>query len=411
MKICFCSMIFENQAEAIKKSKVSLQLQNHKFISCIVRGLEENLGQYITLFNTTDIPSYPRYKSVFWKKKYWSHNGKKNIDIEIGKINLPVIKYLSEFWGLKKSLRKWIENNKEEELYILAYGRRLSHVLAINSLKKTYKNQIHTCMIFADLSGKHACGTTGLTAGKKYSMKERFSSYLLDRQVEWATKFDSFVLLTRQMADVLAIKGKPFVVIEGIHSEKSIPTKSKSQNKKKVVLYAGALEEQYGIISLVQAMKELPDSYELWLAGSGGLANQIKIIASEDNRIKYLGVQPWEKIVEIEREATILVNPRTNNGEYTKYSFPSKLIEFLAAGVPVIAYKLDGVPEEYDEYLQYIDGDGVNSLRKKILDIGELPPDIRKKIGQRGRNFVLENKNEKVQSRKILKMLVEIGEK
>ena len=38
------------------------------------------------------------------------------------------------------------------------------------------------------------------------------------------------------------------------------------------------------------------------------------------------------------------VNPRQNNEEFTKYSFPSKTMEYLASGVPVVAYKLDGIP-------------------------------------------------------------------
>mgnify|MGYP003303651866 CR=1 FL=1 len=36
------------------------------------------------------------------------------------------------------------------------------------------------------------------------------------------------------------------------------------------------------------------------------------------------------QVLALQRSATVLVNPRRNNEEYTKYSFPSKTMEYLA---------------------------------------------------------------------------------
>lgn len=47
----------------------------------------------------------------------------------------------------------------------------------------------------------------------------------------------------------------------------------------------------------------------------------------------------------ISKNADVLVNPRQNDDEYTKYSFPSKNIEYLMTGNAVMAYMLDGIPE------------------------------------------------------------------
>ena len=52
--------------------------------------------------------------------------------------------------------------------------------------------------------------------------------------------------------------------------------------------------------------------------------------------------------------ADVLVNPRPNNEEYTKYSFPSKNIEYLMTGKPVVAYMLDGMPAHYKKFLYEI---------------------------------------------------------
>ena len=54
------------------------------------------------------------------------------------------------------------------------------------------------------------------------------------------------------------------------------------------------------------------------------------------------------------RRADVLVNPRPNEGEYTKYSFPSKNIEYLLSGNPVVGYMLSGMPEDYRRFVYEI---------------------------------------------------------
>ena len=52
------------------------------------------------------------------------------------------------------------------------------------------------------------------------------------------------------------------------------------------------------------------------------------------------------------------VNPRPGAADFTRYSFPSKTLEYLDAGKPVLAYRNDGIPPEYDEHLLYISDPG-----------------------------------------------------
>jgi hypothetical protein len=41
--------------------------------------------------------------------------------------------------------------------------------------------------------------------------------------------------------------------------------------------------------------------------------------------------------------------------EYTRYSFPSKNIEYLLSGKPVVGYFLDGMPHVYQDFMCCID--------------------------------------------------------
>ena len=103
--------------------------------------------------------------------------------------------------------------------------------------------------------------------------------------------------------------------------------------------------------------------------------------------------------------ATVLVNPRKNVGEYTKYSFPSKIMEYLSSGVPAVAYKLDGIPSEYDGYINYVLGDGAEEFAKVLTNVCECKDGTYSSRAINARDYVLSNKCAAVQAEKILKML------
>ena len=69
---------------------------------------------------------------------------------------------------------------------------------------------------------------------------------------------------------------------------------------------------------------------------------------------------------------------------------------------PVIMYKLDGVPDEYDNYLNYVPDNSVDSLKQKMVESCSLPVDERNRMGQAARKFVLNEKNSEKQVKKII---------
>ena len=76
------------------------------------------------------------------------------------------------------------------------------------------------------------------------------------------------------------------------------------------------------------------------------------------------GQLPKKEVKKFEDEATVLINPRKDNQEYVKYSFPSKNLEYLSTGNKTLCYKLSGIPNDYDQFLYYIDN--FNSLKDAI---------------------------------------------
>ena len=98
-------------------------------------------------------------------------------------------------------------------------------------------------------------------------------------------------------------------------------------------MYTGKLNACFGAKKLVDAFCMLPEpNYRLVLCGRGDCEEYIKEKAAADSRILYLGQVTADVAGEHIRKADVLVNPRPNEGEYTKYSFPSKNIEYLLSG-------------------------------------------------------------------------------
>lgn len=173
---------------------------------------------------------------------------------------------------------------------------------------------------------------------------------------------------------------------------------------KKIVIYAGGLHEEYGIKSLVDGFRKLNESdTELHLFGHGPMVEDIEQLMSEDNRIKYFGIVPNSKVVEAELQATLLVNPRPTVEDFTKYSFPSKNIEYMVSGTPILTTVLAGMPREYHEYVYLLEDESTDGIHDKLKELLlDTPQEELRLKGRRAKEFVLENKNNIYQANRII---------
>lgn len=217
-----------------------------------------------------------------------------------------------------------------------------------------------------------------------------------------------YVLLTEAMNDYIRNPGKPYVVLEGhadIAMEKQLPS-LEEKHPKRVCLYAGYLFKKYGLEILVQGFQKaaIPGA-ELHLYGIGDYVPELEKIAAEDSAVVYGGMLLSSDVVQKERQATLLVNPRPTNEEFVKYSFPSKTMEYMSTGTPVLTTALPGLPREYYPHLYIIEEetpDGVAAALRKTLE--KTDEELFAK-GCSAREFVLKERNNVVQAGKILAML------
>ena len=164
---------------------------------------------------------------------------------------------------------------------------------------------------------------------------------------------DFYVYITKYMEN--SFGNKPYRIIEGF-TDAAINLKvGNNYINKNAIMYAGALFEKFGLRVLLDAFCEIDGNYELWLFGNGDMEKEIELYSLRDTRIKYFGNRPNDEILEFEKKAKLLVNPRFTDNEFTKYSFPSKLMEYMSSGTPVLTTKLLGIPDDYFDKMFYIE--------------------------------------------------------
>lgn len=233
----------------------------------------------------------------------------------------------------------------------------------------------------------------------------RFSKKIANFVIRHCT---DYVLLTQAMNERLNPEGKPCVILEG-HADIAMgrrPNLPENKTKPRVCLYAGGVSRQYGLENLVEGfrMADIPNA-QLHIYGPGDYVEDLKRIAAEDPRVVYGGMLMNREIVEKELEATLLVNPRPTHEEFVKYSFPSKTMEYMASGTPVLTTVLPGMPREYHPYVYLIEEETAEGIARSLRQVLSQPKEALHEKGMAARNFILTEKNNVVQAKKILELL------
>lgn len=235
------------------------------------------------------------------------------------------------------------------------------------------------------------------------------SRFSLNGRISWRVirKCSKWILLTRQMYEYLG-KNKKATILEGHVDSKMIEKENllTEKTKPRRCIYAGSLKKKYGILKLIQAFELAnPDNVELHIYGAGEIESELR--AMTNPRIIYHGVMPNSVVVNDEIHATLLINPRPTDGEYTKYSFPSKNLEYMASGTPLLTTKLAGMPTEYYEYVFLFETETIEGMAATLRSVlGRTDAELHQK-GIAAKKFVLDNKSNIAQAKKVIDLLNE----
>ena len=383
----FCGKLFPEPLlkQHFDKLAKQISLSGNTFYSSILSGFIKNdYKVYATSFIEKNI-----YKNIennfdvhFWFHKSWRNR---------------FIKYISVFKNVLSDILRFYKISKNNNRIIVF--NILKHSYSVPGLLICKILRIKTIAIVTDVPGYRTSSSTNNALNK---FGDFIGRHLLNH-------FDFYVLLSENMANVIKKKELQYVVVEGIYKETELPSKISlniiDSNSYFNILYAGSLDKEYGILNLLSAFLNINDpNIRLIICGLGDSSDEIYKMSQNDYRIIFAGRVPHEIVIELERRASLLVNPRPIDDEFVKYSFPSKLMEYLASGTPTLATNIPSLPKEYKQYINLMEDNKIDTITesiKKILYSKNSTEFLDK--ASKARLFVLNEKNEFKQVEKIIK--------
>lgn len=397
MKILYASALSSerliNMLYIKKKSNPGFAMQ--KFARLIVKGILYNDVEISTLTNP---PINRTFSSqLFIRLKSEEEDGVKYKYIPF--INFPVLKHLciiiysflyTLFWGICDKKNKLILCD------IINVSLCVGTLLAAKILR------IRTACIVTDIYG--------MMIGEKKSGLSKLVAYCAHKFYDiYANSFDKYILLTEQMNEKVNFYQNPYIVIEALCDRNNSVEDNGiwEKNNPRTILYAGGLFEQYGVKMLVEAFIKSKVDAKLVLYGNGTFVKELNEKYSTCSNIEFRGVASNEEVIKEEYKSSLLVNPRFSSEEFTKYSFPSKNMEYMVSGTPLLANKLPGMPNEYESYVYLFEQETVEGYANSIRKVMSYSDEELIRFGLSAKKFVIEKKNNIVQGRKIVNFLID----
>ena len=386
--------------EILANSRGAVEFAADALQKSIIAGLSENLKKP-DVINLPYLRPWPKqYKKIFSPPSFIEEC---NTYVLNNKqfLNITGLNLLDRYRVAYNALIKYCKKNSSEDVIVLIYAISTPFIKAAVDAKKRFSN-LKIILIAPDLPEYMSYDDCILR-----SYLKRINNRLLE---SFYRSIDGFVVLTKYMADRLISNNQPFVVVEGIYNPSdNEPYKPFNKSNKKLIIYTGTLDRRYNVMDLIETARWLNrDDFVLELYGTGDTQQEIIEISRTDHRIKYCGIIPRKEILCRQQQAFLLVNPRKGNMEFTKYSFPSKTMEYLASGTPTLINRMEGIPKEYYKYCFCPDSDENIKFTQLLNQILDMDIDVLKKIGDDARNFILTQKNPKVQTHKILELITNI---
>ena len=395
MKILFIG-VFADQKQIDKLNSLSqphamLSVAAIKHTRLIGDGFEKIIGKNCSKLFLVPIGIYPQCRLI------WFWNKKNNTENYIPFINILIIKQISIAFYLFFYILWWyLKQPFKEKKYIVFSSLYLPFLISVSPWK--FVKNFKIISFVPDMPEYEFSYSK-----TKFSIKSILVPLYIGLSKRFVSITDYFIFITNYMVDFYP--NKPYSIIEGF-TESIIDGEVNVINQdKKAIMYAGSLFEKFGIRILINAFLNIDGDYELWLFGNGDMDEEIKMFAATDLRIKYFGNKSNIEILAYEKRAKLLVNPRPSNYEFTKFSFPSKLMEYMISGTPVLTTKLPGIPVDYYDKMYFIESETVEGVTESLLNCLSKSQEELNLFARKTLLYVLNEKNNVVQIDKLLKSI------
>lgn len=358
------------------------------FATGVVTALR-SAGIELSLISSVPSASFPHNDQIVFRSHAMDDDG-----ILVGFLNIPVLKQLTRAWRIFRVGPAQLRRTRAEAL--LVYGEHTPW-LAFGVYASRRLN-LPTVALLTDPPGIPHAFDSRFTRPLK-----RLDSAMVRLLLK---SLDGVIALTRPLGDEFA-PGVPLLVMEGIAQPARAQPRPhpRTAGELPVVAYAGGVNREYGVDLLVAAHQRTPGKYVLRIAGRGELAAELADLAATAPNLEYVGVLDPSAMGAFYASADVLVNARPPGQAFTPYSFPSKILEYMASGTPVVSTRLEGIPDEYWEYITA--GEATpEGISEAVL--GRIHGSAVPELGSSAAEFVQTHKSPAVRGREMARFLRQV---
>ncbi|WP_160172302.1 glycosyltransferase [Cupriavidus sp. SK-3] len=345
----------------------------------------------IVLASASPIQNFPLGRQLLFRGSKFEEKGIEGV--LLGFINLLVFKHVTRFVSCLLVVPRLMVLNRVEFLFI--HGVH-TPFLVFGMLARLFGRRV--VVVLTDPPGVPLATDSPLARVLK-----RVDVWLVSRVLERA---DGVIALAPELINRFAIR-RPTLVFPGI-IDSSINSKISEVSRQSVstepftIVYAGGLSKAYGIDRLLDAVAGLDGMpVRVKLFGRGDQESRIRELAAHDERIQYGGFIANDLLVPELIGADLLINPRPTQEEFAIMSFPSKLIEYLAMGRPVLTTRIPSIPDSYRSHFFFINDESAEGIRSAILSLMAMDSKDREDHALRAKTFIGDEASEKAVGKRV----------
>lgn len=322
-------------------------------------------------------------------------------------INIRLLKELSTMWATARVIRKFCNENKGEDIYVISYNGNGPISRPILRLRKKYGYR-YMCIVVDPPLYQGTTTRSGLLYKVLYNMLAR-SFEKAAKQCDDCVVLNGFYAqhcLKRDDFHVLDCGVAEQHILQRAEDGAAVPSYWEADGKRHIV-FSGILHEHSGILRFTQMFLQLsPENFVLHIFGKGNYEDRLRELAKDTDRVRLHGFISNKDIIRVQRKADYLVCPNMIEHPINKVSFPSKIQEYMLSGVPVIATMINGISQDYYEHL-YMYDDTLEGL-KQVFDVLVSQDAVaRKEKAEGAARFVLCHKTWKHQVDKLVRFIQE----
>tara|TARA_B110000196_G_scaffold319212_1_gene336573 strand:- start:11483 stop:12691 length:1209 start_codon:yes stop_codon:yes gene_type:complete len=352
-------------------------IQTYKYSLGLLRSISNK--HRVKVVSVLPVSDYPMYSDLLVKGKRYSEdfNGS-SIDVsEVSFFNRGLMKLVTRF--ILVLIRCFSLIAKRRPKFLLVYSVHVPFMIIGVILSLIFR--IKLIGVWTDPPAvSHAID--GRLKKILRGLEFKISCFLMKR-------YAGAVVLSKHLA-LDFMPGKPYLVVESILNDYA----DSEINKKpilgiKKIVYTGSVNKKYGIPEILKAIESIARiDFEFHIYGSGDYQLEVERFCEKDSRVFFHGFVIQDEIANILSEADFLINIRSSSDGFVKYSFPSKITEYMASGTPVIATMLPGMPSAYENLIINVKSNQVAELAlilNESLDMSRADMGV---LGAKAKGFI-----------------------